>query len=63
MKWLMHVEETDEVTIKHGHNGREYTLPELRNFILKGQCPETNKFYEFFGCFARAHLPTLPRCQ
>jgi len=43
MIWLMHTEKTDDVTIKHGRNGREYSLPELPNFIVDDYCSKTNK--------------------
>jgi len=51
MFWLMHVEETDVVKIKHGRNGGDYRLPELPNFSVDVYCPQKNTFYEFFGCF------------
>ena len=38
MMWLMHMEQTDGVTIKLGRNGREYRLPELACFSVDGYC-------------------------
>jgi len=43
--WLMYMEQTDGVTIKHGRNGREYKLPEFRNFSVDCYCPRTNTVY------------------
>jgi len=53
--WPIHMEETSGVQIMHCRNGREYRLPELPNFSVDGYCPETNKIYEFFGCFWYGH--------
>ena len=39
------------VAIKHVRKGREYRLPELPHFSVDGYCAETNKVYEFFGCY------------
>ena len=51
LMWLLHIEETDEVNIVHGRNGREYKLPELLLFSVDDYCFETRKIYEFFGCY------------
>jgi hypothetical protein len=56
MMWLLHMEQTDGVEIKHARNGREYRLPELPRFSVDGYCPETNTAYEFFGCFHHGHV-------
>ena len=40
--WLLHMEQTEGVEIKHARNGREYSLPELLHFSVDGYCPETN---------------------
>jgi G:T-mismatch repair DNA endonuclease (very short patch repair protein) len=45
------MEQTDGVAIKHARNRREYRLPELPLFGVDGYCVETNKIYEFFGCY------------
>ena len=44
--WLLHMEQTDGVALKHARNEREYKLPDLPHFSA-----ETNIFYEFFGCY------------
>jgi len=49
--WLLFMEQTDGVTIKHARNRRENRLPELLHFSLNGYCAETNKIYLFFGCY------------
>jgi len=49
--WLLHMEQTDGVAIKHARNGREYRLSELPHFSVDGYCTETNTVYEFFGCY------------
>jgi len=49
--WLLHMEQTHWVVIKHARNGREYILPELPHFSVDVYCGETNTFYEFFGCY------------
>jgi len=49
--WLLHMEQTDGVAIKHARNGREYRLRELPHFSVDGYCAETNTVYEFFGCY------------
>jgi len=51
MIWLMHMEQTNGVKIKHVRNGRVYRLPELPNFGADGYFPEENTIYEFFGCY------------
>ena len=48
--WLLHMEQTYGLTIKHARNGREYRLPELPHFSVDGYCVETNTIYEIFGC-------------
>ena len=53
--WLMHMEQTDGVMIKHGRKGRKHRLPELPNYSVDGYCPQTNTIYEFFGCFWQQH--------
>jgi len=55
LMWLLHMEDTDGVQIMHCRNGRKYRLPELPNFSVDGYCPETNKIYDFFGCFWHGH--------
>jgi hypothetical protein len=40
--WLLNMEQTDGVVIKHARNGREYRLPELPHFSVDGYCAETN---------------------
>jgi hypothetical protein len=49
--WLLHMEQTDGVAIKHARNGREYKLPDLPHFSVDGYCAITNTVYEFFGCY------------
>jgi len=53
--WLLHMEETDGVQIKHCRNGQEYSLRELPRFSVGGYCPDTNTLYEFFGYFWHGH--------
>jgi len=53
--WLLHMEQTDGVKIKHARNGCEFRLPELPRFSLDGYCPETRIVYEFFGCHYHGH--------
>ena len=48
--WLLHMENTDVVVIKHARNGREYRLPELPHFSVDGYFAETNTIYEYFVC-------------
>jgi len=48
--WLLHMEQTDGVVIKHARNGREYRLRELPHFSVDGYCAETNAIYEFVVC-------------
>jgi len=55
LKWLLHMEETNEVQIVHCRKGHEYCLPELPPLSVDGYCPGTNTLYEFFGCFWRGH--------
>ena len=49
--WLLHMEQTYGVAIKHARNGHEYRLPELPHISVDGHCEETNTFYEFYGCY------------
>ena len=51
IKWLLHMEQTDGVAIKHARYGQEYRLPELPHFSVDGYCAETNTVNEFFGCY------------
>ena len=51
LKWLLHMEETNEVQIVHCRKGREYRLPEFHRLSVDGYYPENNTVYEFFGCF------------
>jgi len=53
--WLMHMEQTDKVKVKHCRNGRDYRLPQLRNFSVDCYFPQTNTIYEFIGCFWQGH--------
>jgi G:T-mismatch repair DNA endonuclease (very short patch repair protein) len=53
--WLLHLQQTDGVVIKHARNGREYKLPELPHFSVDGYCAETNTIYEYFGCHWHGH--------
>jgi hypothetical protein len=48
--WLLHMEQTDGVAIKHARNGREYRLPELPLFNIDGHCAEKTTICEFFVC-------------
>jgi hypothetical protein len=48
--WLLHVEQTDGVVIKHARNGREYRLPELPHFTVDVIVQRRIQF-EFFGCY------------
>lgn len=36
MMWLLHVEQTEDVEIKHTRNGRKYRLPELPHLSVDG---------------------------
>ena len=49
--WLLHMEQTDGVAIKHVRNGREYRLSELPQFSVDGYCEEANTVYEIFRCY------------
>ena len=40
--WLLHMDQTDGVAIKHAHNGRVYRQPELPHFSVDGYCAENN---------------------
>ena len=40
--WLIHMELTDGLVIKHARKVREYRLPELPHFSVDGYCAETN---------------------
>ena len=60
MMWLLRMELTDDVVIKHARNRREYRLSELPQFSVDGYCAETNTVYEFFRVlWARLHLSTV----
>jgi len=48
--WLMHMEQTDGVTIKQGRNGREYRLPELPWFN-EVYCPRLIQFTSSLAVF------------
>jgi hypothetical protein len=39
--WLVYREQADGCHIRHGTNGREYKLPELRNLRVDGFCSKT----------------------
>jgi hypothetical protein len=45
------MEQTDGVVLKRASKGRECRLPELPHFSVDGYCAETNRVYEFFGCY------------
>ena len=49
--WLLHMEQTDGVVIKHARNGRQYRLPELPHFSVDGYCAESNTVCELCGCY------------
>ena len=49
--WLLYMEQTDGVAVKHALNGREYRLSELAHLSVDGYCAETITVYEFFGCY------------
>jgi len=51
MMWLLHLEETNGVEIKHARNGSEYRPPELPQFSVDSYCQESITVYEFYGCF------------
>ena len=53
--WLLHMEQTNGMELKHANNGREYRLPELPHFSVEVYCPETNTVYEFCGLFWHGH--------
>jgi hypothetical protein len=55
LMWLVHRERTDGCRISHGRNGREFRLPELPNLSVDSYCHETNKVYEFNGCYWLGH--------
>ena len=52
---LVHREKMDGCRISHGRSGREFRLPELPTLIVDGYCNETNKVYEFNGCYWHGH--------
>ena len=47
--WLVYREQTDDCSIRHARNGREYRPPELPGLNMDGFCAETRTVYEFFG--------------
>jgi hypothetical protein len=53
--WLVYREQTDGCHIRHGRNGRDFTLPELPNFRVNVFCAEPNTVYEFNGCYWHGH--------
>jgi len=55
LTWLLRVEQTNEVKIMHGPNGRDYKVLDLFRFNVDGYCPQTRKIYEFFGCHWHGH--------
>jgi hypothetical protein len=66
--WLLHMEQTDGVAIKHARNRREYRLREWAHFSVDGYCAETNTVYEFFECFVTAapvirFVPSSPQME
>ena len=55
LMWLVHEQNTQGLRIRHGRNGKEYRLAELRNYSVDGFCEETKTVYEFMGCFWHGH--------
>ena len=55
MMWLAYLQMTEGITIRHGHNGKEYRLPELPNYSVDGYCEKEKTVYEFLGCFWHGH--------
>jgi len=53
--WLLNMEETDGVQITHCRKGRKYMLPQLPRLSMDRYCSETNRVYEYFGCFWHGH--------
>ena len=53
--WLAYVQMTEGRRLRHGHNGKEYRLPELQRYSVDGYCEETKTVYEFMGCFWHGH--------
>ena len=57
--WLLYREQTDECTIKHVTNGREYSPPELPKLSADGFCAETRNVYEFSDACSTV-IPVYP---
>jgi len=55
MMWLLQMEHTDVVEIKHPRKRREYRLPELPHVSVDGYCPESRRAYEFLFFFWHRH--------
>jgi len=56
LMWLVYREKADVGRkILHGHNGREYRLPDLPHFRVDGFCQETRTVYECLGCYYHGH--------
>ena len=51
MMWLTYVQMSDGRRLRHGHNRKEYRLPELQRYSVDGYCEKTKTVYEFMGCF------------
>ena len=49
------MEQTDGVEINHARNRHKHRLPELRHISVNGHCAETNRLYEYYGCYWHDH--------
>ena len=59
MVWLLQMEQTNRVQIKHERNVREYRPTELPNLSVDGYCPEMNSVRVFRVFLARATLSAV----
>jgi hypothetical protein len=57
--WLAYREQTDECSIRHGWNGREYKLPALPHMKVNEYSDTTRTVYEFNGFYWHG----CPLCQ
>jgi hypothetical protein len=50
--WILHMEQTDDCTIMHDRNVREFRLPEFPRYSVDSYCAETKTVYEFWDVFS-----------
>jgi len=57
--WLLHMEPTDGVLLKHASNGREYRLPQMPHFGVDFYVHRRIQFMSFFGAIGRMPQSTV----